>query len=109
MTNCSDPPKRATAPPVTPRYPPYNRSEQQQVQEQNKWPIPAQVSVDEGESELNEQRRNQHEGDGKAHPDHVVGFVVHPAQRRGSDQLRNVQNRSQNNTERRPDTSVTDH
>jgi len=90
-------------------HPPNDRAEQQQVQEEDQRPVPTQVPVDERERQLDEQGGQQHEGDGEAQPDDIVGPAVHCAEHRGGDELRAVERRGQQHAEGGLDPAVIDH
>lgn len=88
---------------------PDDRAEQQQVQEEDQGPVPTQVSVDERQRQLDEHRGQQHEGDGEAHPDDIVGLVVHAAEHGGGHELCAVQHGGQHDAEGGTDPAVIDH
>ena len=94
---------------VAPPDPPDDRAHQQQVQEEDQGPVPTQVPVDERQRQLNEHGGHQHEGDGEAQPDVVLGLVVPAAQHGGGDELRQVEYGGQHDTEGSVDVAVIHH
>lgn len=79
------------------------------MQEEDQGPVPTQVSVDERQRKLDEHGGQEHEGNGEAHPDDIVGFVVHAAEQGGGDELRKVEHGGQHDTEGGVNPAVIDH
>ena len=107
---------RQSNPEISAPHPPHwpdDGAQQQQVQQENQRPVPAHVSVDEGQGQLGENGGDEHESDGEAHPDVILVSVVDVAEHGRGHELGAVEHGGQDDAEggaaEAPAPAVVDH